>query len=94
MRPARSEVDPPANAPRSAAEAPRQEDLDRLAAALAALLAAWWRRHEDETAAPGGAATSEEVKAAIDLEGHEEAPAPTGAGEIHPEHDTRKETTS
>ena len=69
-------------------------DLDRLAAALANLLVDWWRRHERETVAVAKLPASKEVAAAFDHEPQERAPAPTGAGEIHPEHHTRKDTTS
>jgi hypothetical protein len=69
MHPGRPEIDPPAEAERRTAEALREEDLDRLAAALASLLAAWWRRHEGESDAELGTATSEEVTAANDTNG-------------------------
>jgi len=65
-------------------------DVDRLAAALAHLLAQWWRSRERQLCAESEGV----VTATLDPTSQAKAPAPTGAGEIHPEHHTRKDTTS
>jgi hypothetical protein len=74
--------------------APPQQDLDRLAAALARLLADWWLRQAGATAVPRGGLSDDPFEVATAPERQGEAPAPTGADEIHPEHHTRKDTIS
>jgi hypothetical protein len=61
------------------------------------VMAAHWadvRPLNGDTSAAPEALTSDHEEVAIGRERQEEAPAPTGAGEILPELDTRKDVTS
>ena len=69
-------------------------DFDRIAAALARLLATWWLQQARDTDIQPEGFTDDRVEIPAASERQAKAPAPTGAGEIRPEHHTRREMTS